>query len=44
MMDSHLKYSTYLGGSDVEFGVAIAIDTGNNAYITGVTDSSDFLL
>lgn len=38
-----VQYSTYLGGSDVEFGVAITVDsTGNNAYITGVTDSSDF--
>lgn len=34
-----LVYSTYFGGSDNEFGNAIAIDKSNNAYIVGLTDS-----
>jgi hypothetical protein len=39
---SALVYSTYLGGSSTEFGYSIAVDTAGNAYITGVTSSSDF--
>ena len=36
-------YSTYLGGSgdDVVFG-GLAVDAGGNAYITGITDSTNF--
>ena len=39
---SALVYSTYLGGSDGDFGAGIAVDSAGNAYVTGVTDSTDF--
>jgi len=39
---SALVYSTYLGGSDYDFGSAIAVDTAGNAYVTGRTYSTDF--
>ena len=37
-----LIYSTYLGGSDIDAGSGIALDAEGNAYLTGVTTSSDF--
>jgi hypothetical protein len=37
-----LTYSTYLGGSDVESGNGIAVDSAGDAYVTGQTFSSDF--
>jgi Beta-propeller repeat len=37
-----LAYSTYLGGSSAEYSAAIAVDTNGDAYVTGVTFSSDF--
>jgi hypothetical protein len=37
-----LIYSTYLGGNSVETGNAIALDAAGNAYVTGVTFSTDF--
>ncbi|MDQ0417200.1 hypothetical protein J2Z48_001372 [Croceifilum oryzae] len=43
---SSLIYSTYLGGSGDEAfnlnGNAIAIDAAGNAYVTGITTSTDF--
>ena len=39
---SALVYSTYLGGSDVEVGYGIAVDTSGNAYVTGITASTNF--
>jgi Beta-propeller repeat len=39
---SHLIYSTYLGGTDEEGGLAIALDAQGNAFITGSTTSTDF--
>ena len=39
-----LVYSTYLGGGRDDYGRAIAIDSGGNAYVAGVTESSDFPL
>ncbi len=39
---SALVYSTYLGGSNAEYGHGIAVDTSGNAYIAGVTHSTDF--
>ena len=37
-----LAYSTYLGGNDFDTGFAIAVDGSANAYITGITTSSNF--
>jgi hypothetical protein len=39
---SALLYSTYLGGSGFDAGASIAVDAGNNAYITGQTNSTNF--
>jgi hypothetical protein len=39
---SALLYSTYLGGSLDDTGTGIAVDGGNNVYVTGQTGSSDF--
>ncbi|MGD1100881.1 MAG: choice-of-anchor D domain-containing protein, partial [Terriglobia bacterium] len=39
---SALVYSTYLGGSDFDFGYGIAVDPSGNAYVTGFTYSTDF--
>ncbi len=37
-----LVYSTYLGGSGEDGGSGIAVDTADNAYVTGVTFGSGF--
>jgi photosystem II stability/assembly factor-like uncharacterized protein len=41
-LGSGLVYSTYLGGSNVEVGRGIAVDSAANAYVTGFTNSTDF--
>ncbi|MCF6147408.1 MAG: hypothetical protein E3K37_01995 [Candidatus Kuenenia sp.] len=35
-------YSTYIGGSDDDYGYGIAVDETGSAYITGYTESSNF--
>ena len=39
---SELIYSTYLGGNLIDSGRGIAADGDGNAYLTGITDSTDF--
>jgi hypothetical protein len=42
VIDPVLSYSTYLGGSDLEDGNDIAVDSAGNAYICGNTASTNF--
>ena len=35
-------FSSYLGGSNSEEGLAIALDSAGNTYVTGFTDSTNF--
>ena len=37
-----LLYSSFLGGSQYDIGLAIAVDNAGNAYVTGQTSSTDF--
>ncbi|MFH1825620.1 MAG: SBBP repeat-containing protein [Candidatus Firestonebacteria bacterium] len=37
-----LIYSTYLGGNNWDYGYGIAIDSSENAYVTGFTKSTNF--
>jgi hypothetical protein len=39
-----LIYSTYFGGNNNDFGNGIAVDSSNNAYVTGATLSTNFPL
>lgn len=37
-----LTYSTYLGGSSDDFGIAVALDSIGNVHLGGLTGSADF--
>ena len=37
-----LVYSTYIGGGSFDYGNAVAVDGGGNAYVAGMTSSWDF--
>jgi Beta-propeller repeat len=41
-MGSGLVYSTYFGGSGLDVAQGIAVDSEGNAYVTGITQSTDF--
>jgi len=42
VIDPALAYSTYLGGSGSDAGIAIAVDAAGDAYVAGATSSTDF--
>jgi hypothetical protein len=37
-----LQYSSILGGSSIDEAHGVAVDSSRNAYVTGITESSDF--
>lgn len=39
-----ILFSSYIGGSDVDYGVGVVYDSSGAAYITGYTESNDFPL
>ena len=39
---SALVYSTYLGGSGDDWGIGVALDASQNAYVAGYTNSTNF--
>ena len=42
VIDPNLVWSTYLGGSDADWGYGLAVDASDNVYVTGQTQSSDW--
>jgi hypothetical protein len=44
IIDPVIVYSTYLGGTDLDEGFSIALDSSGNIYLAGITDSTDFPL
>jgi hypothetical protein len=39
---SEIDFSTFLGGQEDDFGLALVVDSGRNIYVTGTTSSEDF--
>src|SRR5215204_3359301 len=42
VIDPALDYSTFLGGTDTDFGLGIAVDGSGSAYVTGETSSTNY--
>lgn len=42
LLDYNLKWSTYFGGDEGDYGYTIVTDPNQNIYIAGKTNSSDF--
>jgi hypothetical protein len=42
VIDPILAYSSFLGGSDLDVAHAVAVDPGDNVYLTGETASTNF--
>jgi hypothetical protein len=42
VIDPVMAYSTFLGGSDNEYALSIAVDAAGNTYVSGLTFSLDF--
>jgi Abnormal spindle-like microcephaly-assoc'd, ASPM-SPD-2-Hydin/Beta-propeller repeat len=42
IVDPVIQYSTFFGGTTADSATGIFVDTSGNAYITGVTSSTDF--
>lgn len=42
IIDPVLSYSTYLGGSGLDQGKGVAVDSGGSVYVVGQTASGDF--
>src|ERR1051325_1978748 len=40
--NADLLYSTFMGGSPQDFGLAVTLDNAGNTYVTGATSSNDF--
>jgi len=40
--NADLLYSTFMGGSPQDFGLAVTLDSAGNTYVTGATSSNDF--